>query len=82
MPPPSQRSPLYQQGRLEVLQDTAMRTMLRAPRWTSACVMQSETSLVPLTTKFQQIVAYCAARVMLHDGEDAAQSEASNGPGH
>ena len=40
-----------QQGRLEVLQNIAVRTMLGAPRWTSTCVKQSKTSLVPLTTR-------------------------------
>ena len=42
-----------QQERLEVLQNAAMRTMLGAPRWSSACVMQSKTGLVPLTIRVE-----------------------------
>ena len=50
-------------------QNTAMRTMLGAPRWSSACVMQSETDLVPLTTRVKQIVAYRVAIVLQLDAE-------------
>ncbi|KAK8372372.1 hypothetical protein O3P69_018902 [Scylla paramamosain] len=46
-----------------------MRTMLEAPRWSSACVMQSETSLVPLTTRVLQITACRIARVLQRDAE-------------
>ncbi|KAG0706165.1 putative RNA-directed DNA polymerase from transposon BS [Chionoecetes opilio] len=62
-----------QQERLEVLQNNAMRTMLEAPRWSSACVMQSETRLVPLTTRVQCIMACRVARVFRSDVEDVAQ---------
>ncbi|XP_076042218.1 uncharacterized protein LOC143026105 [Oratosquilla oratoria] len=55
-----------QQERLEVLQNTAMRTMLEAPRWTSACVMQNETRLMPLTTRVEQIVACRMAEGLAH----------------
>ncbi|XP_076043547.1 uncharacterized protein LOC143026662 [Oratosquilla oratoria] len=50
-----------------------MRTMLGAPRWTSACVMQNETRLVPLTTRVEQIVACRVARVLQRDSEGVAQ---------
>ncbi|XP_063854131.1 uncharacterized protein LOC135096523 [Scylla paramamosain] len=62
-----------QQERIEVLQNTAMRTMLGAPRWSSACVMQSETRLVPLTTRVQQITACRVARVLQRDAEGVTQ---------
>ena len=62
-----------QQERVEVLQNTAMRTMLGAPRWSSACVMQSETSLVPLTTRVELIMACRVARVLRRDAEGVAQ---------
>ncbi|KAG0716228.1 hypothetical protein GWK47_010216 [Chionoecetes opilio] len=62
-----------QQERLEVLQNNAMRTMLGAPRWSSACVMQSETSLVPLATRVQCIMACRVARVFRRDVEGVAQ---------
>ncbi|KAK3895846.1 hypothetical protein Pcinc_000461 [Petrolisthes cinctipes] len=62
-----------QQERLEVVQNTTMRTMLGAPRWTSACVMQSETSLVPLTTRVQHITACRISRVLQHDAEGVTQ---------
>ncbi|XP_063885546.1 uncharacterized protein LOC135113854 [Scylla paramamosain] len=61
------------QERIEVLQNTAMRTMLGSPRWSSACVMQSETNLVPLTTRVQQIMAYRVARVQQRDAEGVTQ---------
>ncbi|KAK8403950.1 hypothetical protein O3P69_000184 [Scylla paramamosain] len=50
-----------------------MRTMLGAPRWSSACVMQSETRLVPLTTRVQQITACRVARVLQRDAEGVTQ---------
>ncbi|KAK3889161.1 hypothetical protein Pcinc_006736 [Petrolisthes cinctipes] len=62
-----------QQERLEVVQNTTMRTMLGAPRWTSACVMQSETSLVPLTTRVQHITACRISRVLQRDAEGVTQ---------
>ncbi|XP_050706570.1 uncharacterized protein LOC126991941 [Eriocheir sinensis] len=62
----------HQQGRLEVLQNNAMRTMLRAPRWTSACVMQNETRLVPLTCRVDCIMACRVARVLQRDVEGVA----------
>ena len=63
-----------QQERLEVLQNTAMRTMLvQAPRWSSACIMQSKTGLVPLTTRVEQIVACRVARVLQRDAEGMSQ---------
>ncbi|KAG0716376.1 putative RNA-directed DNA polymerase from transposon BS [Chionoecetes opilio] len=62
-----------QQERLEVLQNNAMRTMLGAPRWSSACVMQSETRLVPLATRLQCIMACRVARVFCRDVEGVAQ---------
>ena len=40
-----------QQERQEVLQYTAMKTMLGAPRGSSTCIIQSKTGLVPLTTR-------------------------------
>ena len=62
-----------QQERLEVVQNTAMRTMLGAPRWSSACVMQSETSLVPLSVRVQQVTACRVARVLQRDADGVAQ---------
>ncbi|KAK4328702.1 hypothetical protein Pmani_000898 [Petrolisthes manimaculis] len=62
-----------QQERLEVVQNTAMRTMLGAPRWTSACVMQSMTSLVPLTTRVQHITACRISRMLQRDAEGVTQ---------
>ena len=62
-----------QQGRLEVVQNNAMRTMLGAPRWCSACVMQSEARLVPLTTRVQYIAACRVARVLQRDAGGVAQ---------
>ncbi|KAK3895863.1 hypothetical protein Pcinc_000476 [Petrolisthes cinctipes] len=62
-----------QQERLEVVQNTTMRTMLGAPRWTSACVMQSETSLVPLTTRVQHITACRISMVLQRDAEGVTQ---------
>ena len=58
-----------QQKRIEVIQNQAMRTVLGAPRWTSGCVMQAETRLVPLAARIQQIVAYRAAKVLHQDRE-------------
>lgn len=46
-----------QQKHLEVVQNNAMRTMLGAPKWFSSCVMQSETSLIPLATRVKYIMA-------------------------
>lgn len=62
-----------QQERLEVVQNTAIRTMLGAPRWSSACVMQNETSLVPLSIRVQQVMACRVARVFHRDTEGVAQ---------
>ncbi len=62
-----------QQKRFEVLQNTAMRTMLGAPRWSNVCAMQSKTSLVPLTTRVQHITACRVARVLQRDAEGASQ---------
>ncbi len=56
-----------------MLQNTAMRTMLGASRWSSACVMQSETRLVPLTNRVQQITACHVARVLQRDAEGVTQ---------
>ena len=56
-----------QRTRLEVVQNNAMRTMLGAPRWCSACVMQSEARLVPLTTRVEFIVACRVARILHRD---------------
>ncbi|KAK4307362.1 hypothetical protein Pmani_020881 [Petrolisthes manimaculis] len=47
--------------------------MLGAPRWTSACVMQSETSLVPLTTRVQHITACRISSVLQRDAEGVTQ---------
>ncbi|KAG0716162.1 hypothetical protein GWK47_010372 [Chionoecetes opilio] len=69
-----------QQERLEVLQNNAMRTMLGAPRWSSACVMQSETRLVPLATRVQCIMACRVARVFRRDVEGVAQRRLRLGP--
>ncbi|XP_076049326.1 uncharacterized protein LOC143030002 [Oratosquilla oratoria] len=60
--------------RIEVIQNQAMRTMLGAPRWTSACVLQSETRLVPLTIRTQQIVACRVAKILLQGRETAVHS--------
>ena len=49
-PVPIALSPIQQELQ-EVLQNTAMRTMLGASRGSSTCVIQSETRLVPLTTR-------------------------------
>ena len=65
--------PRQQQQRLEVVQNTAMRTMLGAPRWCSACVMQSEAHLMPLTARVKCIVACRVARVLQRDVEGVAQ---------
>ncbi|XP_050703623.1 uncharacterized protein LOC126989089, partial [Eriocheir sinensis] len=62
----------HQQRRLEVVQNNAMRTMLGAPRWTSACVMQNETRLVPLTCRVDCIMACRVARVLQRDAEGVA----------
>ena len=62
-----------QQKRLEVLQNNAMRTMLEAPRWCSTCVMQIETSLVPLTTRVEYITVCRVARILQRDVEGVAQ---------
>lgn len=58
-----------QQERAEVVQTTAMRTMLGAPRWSSTCVMHRETNLMPLTTRVQQITACRVSRVLQCDAE-------------
>ena len=64
----------YQQERLEVLQNTAMRTMLGAPWWSSACVMQSETGRVSLTTTRQEHIVACrVSRVLQRDAQGVAQ---------
>ena len=54
--------------------NTAMRTILGARRWSSACIMQSEISLVSLINRVQQIAACRVAKVILRGGEGAAQS--------
>ena len=71
----SQRSPSTSRGGLRCYKHAMrMRITLGAPRWTSTCVMQSETSLVPLTTSVQQIAACRVAWVTIRDGESAAQN--------
>ena len=61
------------QERLEAFQNNAMRTMLEAPRWCNACVMQTETRLVPLTTRVEYITVYRVARILNRDVEGVAQ---------
>ena len=62
-----------QQARLEVVQNSAMRTMLGAPRWCSACVMQSEAKLVPLATRVDYIATCHVARTLHRDAEGLVQ---------
>ena len=62
-----------QRGQLEVLQNSALRTMLGAPRWCSACVMQSEARLVPLATRVEYIAACRVAKILHRDAEGVAQ---------
>ncbi|XP_050724605.1 uncharacterized protein LOC127002567 [Eriocheir sinensis] len=63
-----------QQRRIEVVQNKAMRTMLGAPGWASSSVMQSETRLVPLASRVQQIVACRVAKVLHQDRESVARA--------
>ena len=56
--------------RLEVVQNSAM---LGAPRWCSACVMRSETRLVPFATRVDYIATCHAARILHRDAEDLVQ---------
>ena len=65
----------HQQKRVEVIQNQAMRAMMGAPRWTSTCAMQSETRLVPLASRVQQIVACRVAKTLQQGRETAAQTE-------
>ena len=59
---------------LEVVQNSAMRTMLGAPRWCSACgVMHCETRLVPLTTRIDYIATCHVARTLHRNAEDLVQ---------
>ena len=60
-----------QQERLEVAQNGALRTMLGAPRWCSACVMQSEAGLVPLADRVSFIATCRVARVLRRDAQGA-----------
>ena len=63
-----------QQERLEVvLQNTALRTTLGAPRWSSTCIMQSETGLVPRTIQVEQMVACRMDRVLQREVEGVSQ---------
>ncbi|XP_050715642.1 uncharacterized protein LOC126998207 [Eriocheir sinensis] len=62
-----------QQKKLEVAQNSALRVMLGAPRWCSACVMQSEAGLVPLASRVEYVVACSVARILLRDKEGVAQ---------
>ena len=62
-----------QQERLEVLQNNAMRIKLGALRWCSACVMQTETSLVPLTTRVEYVTVCCVARILQRYVEGVVQ---------
>ena len=63
-----------QRMRLEVAQNTAMRTMLGVPRWCSACVMQSEAGLVPLADRVSFIATCRVARVLRRDAEGVVQA--------
>ena len=65
----------HQRGRVEAIQNQAMRAMLGAPRWTSLCVMQSETRLVPLASRVQQVIACRVAKTLQQGRETAAQTE-------
>ena len=55
------------------MQNSAMRTMLGAPRWCSACVMQSEAKLVPLATRVDYIATCQVARTLHRDAEGLVQ---------
>ncbi|XP_050709221.1 uncharacterized protein LOC126994012 [Eriocheir sinensis] len=62
-----------QQKILEVAQNSSLRVMLRAPRWCSACVMQSEAGLLPLASRVEYVLACRVARILLRDKEGVAQ---------
>ena len=55
-------------------QNGALRTMLGAPRWCSACVMQSEAGLVPLADRVSFIATCRVARVLRRDAEGVVQA--------
>ena len=59
--------------RLGVVQNSATSTMLGARRWCSACVMQSETRMVPFATKVDYIATCHVAWTLHRDAEDFVQ---------
>ena len=58
-----------QQSRIDTIQNTAMRFMLGAPRWTLVENMLQECALSPLSTRASCLAACFAAKVVQADGD-------------
>ena len=56
------------------MESSAIRAILGALRWCSACVMQSEARLVPLAIKMEYIVV-CRVAKILHRGNETSRGQ-------